>query len=339
MDLITIIVPIYNSEKYLKKCVESIVNQTYSNLQIILVNDGSTDKSSEIIEEYTKDKRIEVINKENGGLSDARNTGMKIAKGKYITFVDSDDIISRNMIERLYKNMINNNAQISECDYLRFYYESELVDTITEFKDIKTLEVKLECKELLTANKKSMVCGRLFFTELWKDIEFPEKKYFEDQYTFYKVLLRANKIVEDKTPLYYYRRNIKSIVSVMNKKKVEDFIEATEKMTIAIVEKYPEYKEKEVYLNVINRLTCILSINNDEYKKNKEFFDNINEYIYIYSTKVLESKEISKIKRIKIKIYTFNNKIGKIIIKFEQSIRLKFQLLKNIVKRIMLWKK
>lgn len=338
MDLITIIVPIYNSEQYLKSCIDSIIGQTYKKLQIVLVNDGSTDGSSKIINMYN-DERIEIINKENGGLSDARNFGMKVAKGKFITFIDADDIISKNMIEILYKNIIDNNAQISECEYLRFCNENELIDTISELKKVNVLNSKLECKNILIGSKKSMVCGRLFLKELWNGIEFPVKKYFEDQFTFYKVLLKSNKIVEDKSKLYYYRRNIKSIVSIMNIRKINDFINATEEMTNAIINKYPEYKEQYINLNVINRLTCILTINKDEYEKNKDFFDNINNYIMENSLQVIKNKEISKVKRIKIKIYIFNNKIGKNIIKLEQYIRLKIELLNNIIKRMKIWNK
>ena len=102
--MISVIIPIYNVENYLKKCIESVINQTYKNLEIILVNDGSNDNSKNIIDEYsTIDNRIKVINKENGGLSDARNAGIEIAKGDYITFLDSDDWIELNMYEKLYQ--------------------------------------------------------------------------------------------------------------------------------------------------------------------------------------------------------------------------------------------
>ena len=102
--MISVIIPIYNVEKYLTKCIESVINQTYKNLEIILVNDGSTDNSKEIIDKYSSiDSRIKVINKKNGGLSDARNVGIELAKGEYITFLDSDDWIELNMYEKLYK--------------------------------------------------------------------------------------------------------------------------------------------------------------------------------------------------------------------------------------------
>lgn len=115
-ELISVIVPVYNVEKYVEKCVESIINQTYKNIEIILVDDGSTDNSGKIIDNISlKDNRIKVIHKENGGLSDARNAGLDICNGKYIGFVDSDDSIHKKMYEILYKNIKEYSANISIC--------------------------------------------------------------------------------------------------------------------------------------------------------------------------------------------------------------------------------
>lgn len=113
-ELITLVIPIYNIENYLGRCLDSVINQTYKDLEIILVNDGSTDNSLEICESYAKeDSRIKIINKNNGGLSSARNVGLDACKGDYVTFIDSDDWVSLDYIEILYKNIIDNNADIS----------------------------------------------------------------------------------------------------------------------------------------------------------------------------------------------------------------------------------
>ena len=115
-DLISIVVPIYNVEKYLEKCINSIIIQTYKNIEIILVNDGSTDSSGKICDIYLKiDKRIKVVHKKNGGLSDARNVGIENAKGKYIAFIDSDDFLDSDFIEILYNLIIEYNADVSCC--------------------------------------------------------------------------------------------------------------------------------------------------------------------------------------------------------------------------------
>ena len=117
-QLVSIIVPIYNVEKYIKECIDSIINQTYKNLEIILVDDGSPDCCPKICDEYSKkDKRIKVIHKENGGLSSARNAGLDVAKGEYVSFIDSDDVVDEKFIETLYNLCIENNCDISECNF------------------------------------------------------------------------------------------------------------------------------------------------------------------------------------------------------------------------------
>ena len=117
-DVVSVIVPVYNVEQYIRKCIESILNQTYNKMEIILVDDGSTDNSGIICDEYSKrDKRIKVIHKINGGLSDARNAGLDICTGDYIVFVDSDDYIKNNMIEMLHKDILEKRADISVCSY------------------------------------------------------------------------------------------------------------------------------------------------------------------------------------------------------------------------------
>ena len=127
MILVSIIVPVYNVEKYLERCLDSLINQTLKDIEIILVDDGSTDDSGNICDKYAKkDKRIKVIHKENGGLSDARNIGLSIANGRYLQFVDSDDFIHKQMIEILYNTIINNNADISICDFDKVYENTKI---------------------------------------------------------------------------------------------------------------------------------------------------------------------------------------------------------------------
>ena len=127
--MISIIVPVYNVDKYIERCIQSIINQTYKNLEIILIDDGSTDKSGAICDKYSKiDNRINVIHKKNGGLSEARNVGLDIARGDYIGFVDSDDYIHPQMYELLYKNLIGTSADISIIKHIRKEEELGLGD-------------------------------------------------------------------------------------------------------------------------------------------------------------------------------------------------------------------
>ena len=215
-DKISIIVPVYNVEKYLKECIESILSQTYKNIEIILIDDGSTDNSGKICDEYLKkDSRVKVIHKENGGLSDARNTGIEIASGKYIGFVDSDDYIAKDMYDFLYQNIKRENAEISGCN--RFLvYENKI-----------EIYGKKECYEVMDSQRAiEMLCTigyigvsaytKLYEAKLFKDIRYPKGKINEDMYTTYKLFDKANRIVYDATPKYYYRQRSGSITNSKN---------------------------------------------------------------------------------------------------------------------------
>ncbi len=136
MDLISIIIPVYNVDLYLDSCIESVVKQTYGAIQIILIDDGSTDNCSEICDKWaTLDNRIEILHKKNGGLSDARNTGVLKAKGEFITFIDSDDIVEPTFIEYLYRAITQTRADISQCSYNRFCDSIPYLDQRTEMTE------------------------------------------------------------------------------------------------------------------------------------------------------------------------------------------------------------
>ena len=138
-SLISVIVPIYNVEKYLERCVESIINQTYKNLEIILVDDGSPDNCPQMCDDYAKkDSRIKVVHKKNGGLSDARNAGMKVATGEYVSFIDSDDYISLDFYETLLETIVDNDSDIVECSVVKFY-ENGKFDEYSDDQMIKIL--------------------------------------------------------------------------------------------------------------------------------------------------------------------------------------------------------
>lgn len=215
--LITIIVPAYNVEKYLKKCLESIINQTYKNLEIILVDDGSTDNSGRICDEYAeKDDRIIVIHQENAGVSSARNKGIEIAKGEYIGFVDGDDYIEENMYEVLYKNLIQFDVDISMCNY----YIVKNNQKSFHKHDIKKgilINDKKEFLELLNLNYyRGFLWNKLFKTKMLKQIRLKEdiyvcedlllivqifnncERYYFDNNCYYNYVIRENSAIRGK---------------------------------------------------------------------------------------------------------------------------------------------
>ncbi len=207
-DLISIVVPVFNVENYLETCLSSICNQNYRNLQIIIVNDGSTDNSSKIIEKFrVSDSRITVINKKNGGLSDARNVGIEQAIGKYITFVDSDDSVEINYISTLYDLIKRNRADISIC----------LLRKVFEGRTNKGHPSKTKQNEILVYSGQEAIAqmfyqknisnsafGKMYPTAFFEDISYPIGMLYEDLATTYKLFLKAKKIVLTENQLYNY---------------------------------------------------------------------------------------------------------------------------------------
>jgi glycosyltransferase involved in cell wall biosynthesis len=208
---ISIIVPVYNVEKYVAKCIESIINQTYKNLEIIIVDDGSTDKSSDICENYLKkDNRIKLIHQENQRLSVARNNALAVANGDYIGFVDSDDWIAQDMYYTLYNNAVEYNADISMCNFYYVSVSGEKTPYSSENSGIKILEgvYKIAHNIRLPNN---YVWNRLYKRSLFNDIRFPERKIFEDTFIMHKLIDAANKVVLSSECKYYYLRRESSI--------------------------------------------------------------------------------------------------------------------------------
>ena len=236
--LISIIIPVYKVEKYLEKCIQSLINQTYENLQIILVDDGSPDNCGKICDEYAKkDHRIEVIHKSNGGLSDARNKGLEIAKGEYIGFVDSDDYIEADMYEVLYNLLKQYNADVSICN---FYTVSQgkiaIKNAENGIKEYNRIEILKEV--LLDNNIQSYAWNKLYKKELFDEIKYPVGKKYEDIGTTFYLLEKCNKVVVTGKSEYYYINRQDSIVNNVTESTITDYIEL-------IMQRY-DYIEKNI---------------------------------------------------------------------------------------------
>lgn len=239
-ELISVIVPVYNVEKYLKYSINSILNQTYKNLEIILVNDGSTDKSEEICDEFKEiDNRIKVIHKQNGGLADARNIGITNAKGMYIGFVDSDDYIHPSFFEELYNMIIANNADIAECEFLRINIDDvnnsqNIIEAENAKAEILTeIETSNNALELLFGPrlkpyiKKVVVWNKLYKKQLFDDVKFPVGRLHEDEFTTFKILNNAKTISSTNKILHGYIQTKNSIMrNEIKQKRITDNLEA-----------------------------------------------------------------------------------------------------------------
>lgn len=213
MDKICIIVPVYNVERYVKKCIASILAQSYTNIEVIIVNDGSTDNSLGLCIECSKqDKRVRVVSKKNGGLSDARNYGMQFCTCELITFIDSDDFVSRNYIKNLYELMQKYQADIACTNYIRFYDNCD-VAAVNKKKFEKVFDSQEVIKDVLyQKNIANSAWGKLYKFSLFEDIIFPKGRLCEDLGTFYKLFRKASVIVYSSIQDYYYLQRKTSIM-------------------------------------------------------------------------------------------------------------------------------
>lgn len=230
--MISIIVPVYNVEKYVEKCIFSLIDQTFKNIEIIIVNDGSTDGSLEICDNLKAiDSRIKIINQENKGLSGARNTGIQAAKGEFLAFVDSDDWVEPNYIELLHSNLVKYDADISICEYTYKYDSESHIKDKQRYNDRRIVELDRENAIFLLILDdfvQNHTCTKMFKACLFSDLKFPRDIYFEDVYLMPYLFLKANKIIKVNLPLYNYLQRVNSITSSSkrNPKKDLDYLQS-----------------------------------------------------------------------------------------------------------------
>ncbi len=298
---ISVIVPVYNVEKYLKECLDSIINQTLSDIEIICVNDGSTDNSLKILEEYAlKDKRIKIINKENGGLSSARNAGLDVAKGKYLHFVDSDDYLDLKCYEKLYNKIIEFDADFCQFGYLYVDNNKNVLnktDFSEFFKDKNqcgvfncTYEVQFPFSRSWGAPFR--LYNREYFIKNVK--EFPVGRWYEDVSTGITGALCAKKIICLEEYLYYYRKTPSSIMrSTSLNKKCFDILEAIKDVESMLKE-----------MNLFNEFE-------------HQFFKFAFDQLYIYYYEKIKDKTIKEEFKIRAQKYFKKFNIKNIIKKYK----------------------
>lgn len=232
-DTVSVIIPVYNVEKYLKECIESVINQTYKNIEIIIVNDGSTDGSYEICKEYQKkDSRIKLINKKNGGLSDARNVGIVNAKGEYLTFIDSDDIISVEFIEKMSNFLQQANIDIVCCRYTRFKNLKEIKND-NNYKEIKEMNSEEFLKLVFYQHDQTLYSvsstNKMYKRKLFENVSFPKGKLYEDVAIIGKVIKQCENVGLIDEVMYFYRISDGSITNSKFSINKLDVIEHLEK--------------------------------------------------------------------------------------------------------------
>lgn len=316
LSKISIIVPIYNSELFLKKTIESILNQTYKNLEVILVNDGSTDNSLKICQYYEKlDSRIIIINQKNSGVSSARNAGLECATGDFIGFVDSDDYIDIEMFEKMLKKAVEMEADIVECGYFTVDLES---GAKTKFPlKSQVISGKENCiKSYLSGlNTTNFNVNKLYKASLINGLRYPDYKYSEDYWFNSQAFNKCKVKVTIEEPLYYYvQHNESAVRKEFNLEERMDVIRAGIDVYNFVKNSHPGLESYPAYYicnNIINFITCEWRINHDKVNYLRQLF---NDYY-----KNIDKNIINKRKRMKLLIckfhpliYIFMNKLIKI---------------------------
>ena len=308
-ELVTIVINVYNCEKYIKKCLESVINQTYRNLEILIINDGSTDNTLKICKNYN-DKRIKIITTENMGLSLSRNVGIDNAKGEYLYFVDADDFIDLDTIEYLYGLCVKYDKDISTCNKMMVYnYDFEVKQPEEK---IEELDSKGMLKKIfLKYDNTVAIWNKLIKKSVFGDLRF-EHRIINDVAFTHKLIMRTDKIVCSNQIKYYHLKNQESIC----RRKFEDYnrtvdlYKATVERYYYVNAKYPDFME--------NNYAALELITHVYLRKNKSIIKYLNDngarefYKKTFSLKVLKCK-INHKQKIKLILFLINPKLNSVI--------------------------
>lgn len=317
--LVSIIIPVYNVSEYLEKCIESVLNQTYENLEIVLIDDGSIDDSLEICERYArKDKRIKVFHKNNSGLSDTRNFGLSVIRGEYVCFVDSDDYISSRCIELLLDAIIRTNCEMATGGYLKTV-DDIIIQNDCEEPNIYVFTQREAKKKTLYRKDLTMYsCCKLYKRSLFENIRFPSGKLFEDIPTTWEVLANIQHVAYLDKILYFYRQRKNSIVGKKFTVRKLDQIEHLEKI-VESVKGDEELYQGAISLLFVGLLDILAQINSrkmEEYtvitskieQYNRDVFSDKNNSIYLRGMALVSCFSIEGV-RFGGKMYKMSNQI------------------------------
>lgn len=318
MIKISVIVSIYNGEKYLKKCIESIINQSFSEFELILVNDGSTDNSKNICNEYRdKDNRVKVIDQQNQGVSYARNKGIETCEGEYICFIDCDDYIPNNYLERMYNVCDSNNVKFAACNIKAITEDQRVIWQKVMDEGIYTKEnimgKLLEFKEFNAGP-----CGKIFHKTIKDKIKFPNLKTYEDLIFVYKSinLLGEMYYIED-LDYFYIHRNNNSAMTEFIKSPTVDVINAAYEVLEFIDNNMPEIfgtslygiiSQVMMYLNDINRID-----KNWDKDSSKIYINEAQKLLRKYRSKLFINKTIFYKEKILFIIFSYSLSLYKIL--------------------------
>ena len=271
-NLVSIIIPVYNVEKYLNRCIDSVIKQSYKNIEILLIDDGSTDESGIILDKYKKnDARIKVFHKKNEGLSSTRNYGLKKCSGEYVCFIDSDDFISKYMIETLLKNLLKTKSDISICG-IKYFYDGDKIDDkcsneCIEYNREEALLKMIDYNSSVAPNAVNKLDNRNLFSI---DCLYPVGKLYEDMGVTAKLFSKCNKIVYTPDCYYYYVQRSDSITNESFREKDLDHIYMSKLLYNFIYENIKPLKNEYYVYHILNEISCCNKIFASNEKKHKD---------------------------------------------------------------------
>lgn len=288
MPEISVIVPVYKVEPYIHKCIDSILGQTFSDFELILVDDGSPDSCGEICNRYAeKEERICVIHKENGGLSDARNAGMKVASGQYVIFIDSDDYIEDDMLEYLYSRLKAANADMATCGIYEVYADRiEAQQVETDF--VCTGEAAFRCI-LRGYTIRGEIWNKLIRRSCVEDLEFPKGKLYEDIYYTVDMMQRIKTVAVGTQPKYYYLHRSDSITGKAYRPQLFDIIEGYTKNYHVVKKAFPDLEEEAECLWLWSRFIVLDKMLLEENYRSIERFDELVLFIRRHFIRIMKN--------------------------------------------------
>lgn len=296
--LISIIIPVYNVEMYVQQCIESILNQTYKHIEVILVDDGSLDRSGVICEEYGfADPRVKVIHKENGGLSSARNVGLDNAKGKFIGFVDSDDWIDSHMYESMLHLALTHQADVVQCGYALINEQGKVTREINFGNQRFNSKKEVEKAYYITNELSSVVWNKLYKAELFEELRFKVGKNNEDVFMLTDALVHIFKMVNTPKNYYYYLQRKGSIMGAQFTEKKFDRLEAGEYSLQQCLYYTPQYQN---WARIEVCKVCVFLYIDLMHSKNRENKDYKNKLILDFNKHFQVLKRSSELKQAKL---------------------------------------
>lgn len=276
---VSVIVPIYNTEAYLERCVDSLLAQTYTNLEVVLVDDGSTDRSPAICDRYaTQDVRVKVVHKPNGGLSSARNAGLDVATGEYIGFVDSDDYVSADMYRLLAERLDTSVCDIANAMYVRVDEEDKTYPSRVPHDSNEEISSESFVRELMLHTGDVSVCTKLFRREMFSDIRFVEGKLNEDLLFMIEIFSRVKKVAFIGHIGYYYFVRSGSTSSGYGK-AVIDMVENSLQAKAAVDKHFPMLKKEALRFALYQHMAYLLLVPREEAHKDNAVYKNALAYL------------------------------------------------------------